>query len=127
MLGSVCPPVWLDGPAGSRSRSRLWKKYGSRWFGPRRKDSINLSRVVSRSAAPIRSGYTNAKTAMWATTQMTDWNLLSEPAQLRLATEAMRQATTNLAQYAEALADEMAAGVIQDWGGQDALRLFANI
>ena len=58
---------------------------------------------------------------------MTEWNLLSEPAQLRLATEAMRQASTNLAQYAETLADEMAAGSIPDWGGQDALRLFANI
>jgi hypothetical protein len=58
---------------------------------------------------------------------MTEWNLLSEPVQLRLATEAMRQATTNLAQYAEVLADEMAAGTVPDWGGQDALRLFANI
>ena len=58
---------------------------------------------------------------------MTDWNLLPEPVQLQLAAEAMRQATTNLAQYAETLAEEMEAGGIPDWGGREARRLFANL
>lgn len=58
---------------------------------------------------------------------MTEWNLLPEPVQLQLATEALRQATTNLANYAETLAAEMEAGGIPDWGGREALRLFANI
>jgi hypothetical protein len=58
---------------------------------------------------------------------MTEWNHLPEPLQLQLATEAMRQATERLAGYAETLAHEMEGGGIPDWGGQEALRLFANV
>ena len=58
---------------------------------------------------------------------MTEWTLLSEPAQIQLATEAMRQASANLASYAEVLAFEMETGEVPDWGGREALRLFANI
>lgn len=59
--------------------------------------------------------------------QMTDWNSLPEPLQLRLAQEALREASENLAAYAEALASEMEAGFMSDRGGQEALRLFANL
>lgn len=58
---------------------------------------------------------------------MTDWNSLSEPLQLQLAAAALREASENLAAYAEALAEEMEAGFMSDRGGQEALRLFANI
>jgi hypothetical protein len=58
---------------------------------------------------------------------MDEWNVLSEPVQLQLATEAMRQATTSLAGYAETIAAEMETGQIPDWGGHEALRLFARI
>ena len=58
---------------------------------------------------------------------MTEWDTLSEPVQLKLATEAMRQATTNLARYAELLAEEMEGGSIPDWGGKEALRLYASV
>jgi hypothetical protein len=60
-------------------------------------------------------------------TQMTEWTQLSEPQQLHLATEALHQASIRLATYADSLAAEMEAGAIPDWGGQDALRLFANL
>lgn len=58
---------------------------------------------------------------------MTDWNSLSEPLQLQLAQEALREASENLAAYAEALASEMEAGFMSDRGGQEALRLFATL
>ena len=58
---------------------------------------------------------------------MTEWNTLSEPLQLQLAAAALREASENLAAYAEALACEMEAGFMTDRGGQEALRLFANI
>jgi hypothetical protein len=58
---------------------------------------------------------------------MTEWNLLPEPQQLQLATEALRQASSRLANYADALAEEMDAGAMPDRGGEEALRLFANL
>ena len=45
----------------------------------------------------------------------------------KLATEAMRQASSRLATYADSLAAEMEAGAMSDRGGQEALRLFANL
>lgn len=59
--------------------------------------------------------------------QMIDWQSISEPLQLELAQEALRQASSNLAAYAEALAEEMEAGFMSDRGGNEALRLFANL
>lgn len=58
---------------------------------------------------------------------MIDWHSLSEPLQLQLAQEALRQASSNLAAYAEALAEEMESGVMSDRGGNEALRLFASL
>lgn len=58
---------------------------------------------------------------------MIDWHTISEPLQLQLAQEAMRQASSNLAAYAEALADEIEGGFVSDRGGNEALRLFANL
>lgn len=58
---------------------------------------------------------------------MTDWHSISEPLQLQLAEEALRQASKNLARYAEALAEEMEAGFMSDRGGNEALRLFASL
>lgn len=58
---------------------------------------------------------------------MTDWNSISEPLQLQLAQEALRQASSSLAAYAEALAEEMEGGFMSDRGGNEALRLFANL
>jgi hypothetical protein len=58
---------------------------------------------------------------------MTDWHSISEPLQLQLAQEAMRQASANLAAYAEALAEEMEGGFMSDRGGNEALRLFASL
>ena len=52
---------------------------------------------------------------------MEDWNLLSEPAQLSLASAAVRQASESLAEYAESLADEMYLGSVSDRGGPEAL------
>ncbi|MDT7951143.1 MAG: hypothetical protein RQ966_06515 [Acetobacteraceae bacterium] len=58
---------------------------------------------------------------------MTDWHKISEPLQLQLAQEALRQATSSIAAYAEALAEEMEAGFMSDRGGNEALRLFASL
>src|SRR5579875_1814946 len=65
--------------------------------------------------------------ASWAVADMTEWNSLSEPLQLQLAAAALREASENLASYAEALASEMESGFMSDRGGHEALRLFANI
>lgn len=59
--------------------------------------------------------------------RMTEWHSISEPLQLQLAQEALRQATNNLAAYAEALAAEMEGGHMSDRGGNEALRLFATL
>jgi hypothetical protein len=56
-----------------------------------------------------------------------DWNLLSDEAQLAIAGSALRQATEMLARQAETLADEIDIGTLADYGGADALRLFAAI
>ena len=58
---------------------------------------------------------------------MIDWHSISEPLQLQLAQEALRQASSSIAAYAEALAEEMEAGAMTDRGGNEALRLFANL
>ncbi len=58
---------------------------------------------------------------------MTDWHSISEPLQLQLAQEALRQASAKIAAYAEALAEEMEGGFMSDRGGNEALRLFANL
>lgn len=58
---------------------------------------------------------------------MTDWHTISEPLQLQLAQEALRQASSSIAAYAEALAEEMEAGFMSDRGGNEALRLFATL
>jgi hypothetical protein len=56
-----------------------------------------------------------------------EWNLLTDDLQLALAREALRRAAETLAEQAELLAQEMEAGVLNDRGGPDALRLFAAV
>jgi hypothetical protein len=56
-----------------------------------------------------------------------EWNVLSDDAQLQLAHEAMRRAIQAIAAHAEQLADEMEAGAIADRGGPEALRLLARM
>ena len=56
-----------------------------------------------------------------------DWELLSDDAQLRLASEALRRATDAIADHAEQLAREIEAGAIADHGGPEALRLLATM
>ncbi len=58
---------------------------------------------------------------------MSDWERLSEPLQLQLAQAAMREASKNLAAYADALASEIECGFMADRGGFEALRLFATL
>jgi hypothetical protein len=58
---------------------------------------------------------------------MTDWNAISEPLQLHLATEALSKAAEIIAEQAEGLAEEFEIGGLSDRGGADALRLLAAI
>ena len=58
---------------------------------------------------------------------MIDWHSISEPLQLQLAQAALRRASSDIAAYAEALAEEMEAGLLTDRGGNEALRLFATL
>ncbi len=58
---------------------------------------------------------------------MTDWDSLPEPLQLQLSRAALREASKNLAAYAEALAAEIETGAMADRGGFEALQLFANL
>jgi hypothetical protein len=56
-----------------------------------------------------------------------DWNLLSDDAQLQLARDAMRRAAETVARHAELLAGEIESGAIADRGGPEALRLLARM
>ncbi len=58
---------------------------------------------------------------------LADWNRMSDQLQLVVAGSALQRATETLAQQAEILAGEMEAGALADFGGADALRLFAAI
>ena len=58
---------------------------------------------------------------------VTDWNLLSDEAQLRVAREAMQRAVETIAGHAESLAAEIETGAIADRGGPEALRLLATL
>lgn len=57
----------------------------------------------------------------------TDWNVLTEAAQLALSQAALVQAADTIANQAETLADEMETGSLDDRGGPDALRLLAAV
>ena len=58
---------------------------------------------------------------------VSDWSLLSQELQLALSREALRQSGEIIARQAEALADEVDAGRLEDRGGAEALRLLAAI
>lgn len=58
---------------------------------------------------------------------MSDWDTLSEAKQLQLAQAALREASNNIAAYADALALEIESGFMADHGGHEALRLFADL
>jgi hypothetical protein len=55
----------------------------------------------------------------------TDWDCLSDNAQLFLSRTALEDAVSTLAGQADALAAEMEAGLLTDRGGPEALRLLA--
>jgi len=56
-----------------------------------------------------------------------DWNCMPEDLQLALSREALCRAATLIASQAEALAQEIERGTLDDRGGSDALRLFAAV
>ncbi len=58
---------------------------------------------------------------------ITDWNQLSDEAQIALSRAALHRAVAAIAAQAEVLADEMEYGELADHGGADALRLFAAV
>jgi hypothetical protein len=58
---------------------------------------------------------------------LSEWNRLSEDAQLELSRAALRRAAETIASQAESLAGEMEAGSLIDRGGPDALRLLAAV
>ncbi len=58
---------------------------------------------------------------------LVDWNQLSEPLQLAVSRAALCRAAQTIATQAEALAAEMDAGLMQDRGGPEALRLLAAL
>jgi hypothetical protein len=58
---------------------------------------------------------------------ISDWDTLSDELQLALSRAALSRAAVELADHADAMAQEMEAGQITDRGGPDALRLFGAI
>ncbi len=58
---------------------------------------------------------------------LNDWYLLSDDLQLVVSGEAMKTAMLTVAGQADALAKAMAAGVLVDRGGVDALHLLAAV
>jgi hypothetical protein len=79
---------------------------------------------VIRGEAPEWLGWDRA---MLPGRALTDWDVLSDDTQLRLAREAMQRASDTIANHAEQLAQELEAGEIADLGAPDALRLLANM
>ena len=60
-------------------------------------------------------------------TWLDDWNRMPDALQVVVAGSALQRAAETLAHQAERLAAEMEAGALADFGGADALRLFAAI
>ena len=58
---------------------------------------------------------------------LSDWNCLTEETQLLLSRAALQHAVANVAHQAELLAAQIEAGMLDDRGGPDALRLLAAI
>lgn len=58
---------------------------------------------------------------------LTDWNTLTDDAQLALSRAALTHAAQTIACQAELLADEIETGTLADRGGPDALRLLAAV
>jgi hypothetical protein len=58
---------------------------------------------------------------------LADWDGLSDTLQLALSRRALDHAAEIIAMQAEMLAVEMESGSVADYGGADALRLFAQI
>ena len=58
---------------------------------------------------------------------LSDWNCLSDETQLLISREALRRAVAAFAGQAEVLAAQIEAGILDDRGGPDALRLLAAI
>ena len=59
------------------------------------------------------------------TTKKSEWHLISEELQLVLANQAMRRASTIIADQADLLAVQFATAILQDRGAAEALKLFA--
>jgi hypothetical protein len=57
----------------------------------------------------------------------TDWNQLTDEAQIALSRAALHRAVAAIAAQAEVLAHEMECGELADHGGAEALRLFAAV
>ena len=58
---------------------------------------------------------------------LSDWNGIPDALQILIAGSALQRAVETLAHQAELLAAEMEDGALSDFGGADALRLFAAI
>jgi hypothetical protein len=56
-----------------------------------------------------------------------DWQILSDEAQLALSQHAMRRAALIIADQAQLFAVQFSTGVLQDRGAADALALFAAL
>jgi hypothetical protein len=59
------------------------------------------------------------------TSNKSEWHLISEELQLVLANQAMRRASTIIADQADLFAVQFATAVLQDRGAAEALKLFA--
>ncbi len=58
---------------------------------------------------------------------LSDWYCLSDETQLLLSHQALQRAIASFAHQAEILATQIEAGLLDDRGGPDALRLLAAI
>ena len=56
-----------------------------------------------------------------------EWKTMPEELQAALAQQAMRRAALIIAEQADLFAVQFQAGILQDRGGADALRLFATL
>jgi hypothetical protein len=59
------------------------------------------------------------------TSNKSEWHLISEELQLVLANQAMRRASTIIADQADLFAVQFATHILQDRGAAEALKLFA--
>jgi hypothetical protein len=87
----------------------------------------NGTRPKSRNETTRDSGINGSADSGASRLVNGEWHAISDALQTALAAQAMHRAALIIAEQAEVFAGQFGAGVLQDRGAEDALRLFATL